>query len=102
MKHKHCFPDLPTNLFFFFVHFLTTLYPTYLHTDEQNSSYNTIHKHLSNLRLLSGIQQQQKKDNYFISNGLTTYPFHFILRDLDLFTETVEYLAELTVFACFM
>jgi len=53
--------------------------------------------HLSNLKLLSGIQK--KPDNYFISNGLTTYPFHFILRDLDLFTELVEYLAELTIFA---
>lgn len=34
---------------FFF--FLTTLYPTYLHTDDRNSSHNTIHMHLSHPRL---------------------------------------------------
>lgn len=47
------------------------------------------------------MKKKKKKDNYFISNGLTTYPFHLILRDLDLFTELVmlEYLAELTIFA---
>lgn len=59
---KHCFLDLPTNLFYFSLHiFLTTLSSTNLHTDKQNSSCNMILMHLSSLRLLSGIQKKKKR-----------------------------------------
>lgn len=50
----------------------------------------------------ASVRNEKQKDNCFISNRLTTYPFHFILKVSYLFTVLVENLAELTILVLFI